>query len=65
MFSQEVCGLPEEYIQVTGAWVDAIGTIVSAYAEMRALAGLDDMNNELSTIGEGLQAVESFDSGNG
>lgn len=52
--------MPEEYIQVTGEWFDAIGTIISAYAEMRALAGLDDMNNELATIGEGLQAVGSL-----
>ncbi|MDT8861406.1 hypothetical protein N0O92_14385 [Alkalihalobacillus sp. MEB130] len=42
---------------LTGAWLDAIGTIISAIAEVRALAGLNTINNRLVTVGEGLQAV--------
>ncbi|WNF37223.1 hypothetical protein RJD24_01825 [Bacillaceae bacterium IKA-2] len=41
---------------VVGAWIDAIGTIISAIAEVRTLAGLDGSNNKLVAIGEGLQA---------
>ncbi|UJW56151.1 hypothetical protein HXZ66_01325 [Bacillus sp. A116_S68] len=42
---------------LVGAWLNAIGTIISAAAEVRALAGFDDINNKLVSIGEGLQAV--------
>ncbi|UTR16794.1 hypothetical protein MM221_09900 [Salipaludibacillus sp. LMS25] len=42
---------------LVGAWLNAIGTIISAAAEVRALAGFDDINNRLVSIGEGLQAV--------
>lgn len=42
---------------VTGAWLDAIGTIMSAVAEVRTLAGLNEINKKLVAIGEGLQAV--------
>lgn len=40
-----------------GAWVDAIGTIVSAYAELREISGFNDENDKIVSIGEGLQAV--------
>ncbi|GAE24398.1 hypothetical protein JCM9140_317 [Halalkalibacter wakoensis JCM 9140] len=49
--------MKDEEKLLTGAWLDAIGTLISATAEMRALAGLDEINNKLITIGEGLQAV--------
>ncbi|WP_078578444.1 DUF6944 family repetitive protein [Salipaludibacillus agaradhaerens] len=42
---------------LVGAWLNAIGTIISAAAEVRTLAGFDDINNKLVSIGEGLQAV--------
>lgn len=45
---------------VTGAWLDAIGTIMSAVAEVRTLAGLNDINKKLVAIGEGLQAVAAI-----
>jgi hypothetical protein len=47
----------DEYKLLTGAWLDAIGTIISAIAEVRELAGFNDLNNKLVAIGEGLQAV--------
>lgn len=40
-----------------GGWLDAVGTIISAIAEVRTLVGLNDVNNRLVAIGEGLQAV--------
>lgn len=42
---------------VTGAWLDAVGTIISAFAETRELVGITQFNNRLVAIGEGLQAV--------
>ncbi|MDR7249192.1 DUF6944 family repetitive protein [Bacillus pumilus] len=45
---------------LTGAWIDAFGTIISAIAEIRSLAGMNEINNKLVAIGEGLQAVGSF-----
>ncbi|MBM4763462.1 hypothetical protein [Bacillus sp. B15-48] len=50
----------DEYKVLTGAWIDALGTIISAIAEIRALAGIDEINNKLVAIGEGLQAVGSL-----
>lgn len=40
-----------------GAWLDAVGTIISAYGELRALAGFNNINSKLVAIGEGLQAI--------
>ncbi|OIJ11822.1 hypothetical protein BKP37_15400 [Anaerobacillus alkalilacustris] len=40
-----------------GAWLIAIGTIVAAIAEVRELVGLNEVNNKLVAIGEGIQAV--------
>ena len=50
----------DEYNILTGAWIDALGTIISAIAEIRSLAGMNEINNKLVAIGEGLQAVGSF-----
>ncbi|MBU8908846.1 DUF6944 family repetitive protein [Desertibacillus haloalkaliphilus] len=50
----------DEYKLLSGAWLDAIGTIVSAIAEGRELAGIQNSNELLVTIGEGLQAVGSL-----
>ena len=47
----------DEYKIVAGSWLDAVGNIISAYAEIRALAGINEINNQLVAIGEGLQAV--------
>jgi hypothetical protein len=47
----------DDYKLVTSAWLDAIGTIISALAEMRELVGITEFNNRLVAIGEGLQAV--------
>lgn len=47
----------DDYKLVTGAWLDAIGTILSAIAEIRAFQGIDQINNQLVAVGEGLQAV--------
>lgn len=46
----------EDFKALVGAWTDAIGTILSALAEARAYMGLDEYNNQLVAIGEGLQA---------
>lgn len=43
-----------------GSWIDAIGTDISAIAEIRNLAGINTINNKLVAIGEGLQAVGSL-----
>ncbi|WP_280772063.1 DUF6944 family repetitive protein [Salipaludibacillus daqingensis] len=51
--------MKEEYNQLTGAWLDAFGTIISAYGETRTLVGLNDINNQLLMIGDGLQAFGS------
>ncbi|PRR92602.1 MULTISPECIES: DUF6944 family repetitive protein [unclassified Bacillus (in: firmicutes)] len=45
---------------LTGAWIDAFGKIISAIAEIRSLAGMNEINNKLVAIGEALQAVGSF-----
>ncbi|ADU32337.1 DUF6944 family repetitive protein [Evansella cellulosilytica] len=42
---------------VAGNWIDAVGTIISAIAEVRELANVNEMNDLLVTIGEGLQAI--------
>ncbi|WP_078554480.1 DUF6944 family repetitive protein [Alkalihalobacterium alkalicellulosilyticum] len=42
---------------LVGAWLDAVGTSLSAIAETRELVGLNELNNRLVAIGEGLQAV--------
>ena len=47
----------DEYKIVAGNWLDAIGNIISAFAEIRTLAGINDINNQLVAVGEGLQAV--------
>ncbi len=49
--------MDDEYKIVAGNWLDAIGNIISAIAEIRTLAGINDINNQLVEIGEGLQAV--------
>ncbi|WP_416151773.1 DUF6944 family repetitive protein [Salipaludibacillus sp. HK11] len=46
-----------EYNQVSGAWIVAIGTLISAFGATRELVGLNDINNRIATIGEGMQAV--------
>ncbi|WP_062047264.1 hypothetical protein [Bacillus sp. JCM 19034] len=52
--------MTDEEKLLTGSWLDAIGTLISAAAEIRALAGLNDINNKLVAIGEGLQATGTF-----
>lgn len=47
----------EETKVVTGSWLDAIGTIISAIAEVRKLIGLNDVNNKLVVLGEAMQAI--------
>ncbi len=47
----------DDYKALIGAWIDAIGTIITAYSEMRAYVGLDEYNNQLVAIGDGLQAL--------
>lgn len=56
-------GLTDDERLLTGAWLAAIGTIVSAIGEVRALAGLNNINSKLVAIGEGLQAVGALLSG--
>lgn len=52
--------MTDEELLLIGAWIDAIGTDISAIAEIRALAGRNGLNNKLVSIGEGLQAVGTF-----
>jgi hypothetical protein len=47
----------DDFKALIGAWTDAVGTILSAYSEMRAFVGLDEYNNQLVAVGEGLQAL--------
>lgn len=47
----------DAYKQMIGSWIDAIGTMISGFSELRELAGLDEINNQLSVIGEALQAI--------
>lgn len=47
----------DDFKVLIGAWTDAVGTILSAYSEMRAFVGLDEYNNQLVAVGEGLQAL--------
>ncbi|MCT8140024.1 hypothetical protein H1D32_21445 [Anaerobacillus sp. CMMVII] len=49
--------MDDQQKQVIGAWIDAIGTIISAVGELRELAGLNDINKKLVAIGDALQAV--------
>ncbi|MCE7793897.1 hypothetical protein K8O68_16000 [Salipaludibacillus sp. CUR1] len=41
----------------TGAWLDATGSTLSASAAAGNLAGLNEINNKLTAVGEGLQAA--------
>jgi hypothetical protein len=50
----------DDYKLVTGAWLEAIGTIISALAETRELVGITEFNNRIVAVGEGLQAVGSM-----
>lgn len=52
--------MTDEEMILIGVWIAAIGTNISAIGEIRELAGLNDMNKKLETIGEGLQAVGAF-----
>ncbi len=45
----------DEEKHLIGAWLDGIGTILSAMAEINALSG--ERNHHVVVIGEGLQAV--------
>ncbi|MGM0901097.1 MAG: DUF6944 family repetitive protein [Bacillota bacterium] len=47
----------DDFKVLIGAWTDVVGKILSAYSEMRAFVGLDEYNNQLVAIGEGLQAL--------
>ncbi|MFA1819254.1 hypothetical protein ACDX78_03440 [Virgibacillus oceani] len=51
--------MTDNYKAFIGSWLDALGTIISALAEVRALSGLNDINNQLISIGEALQALGS------
>lgn len=49
--------MEDKYKQLIGSWADAIGTIISALAEVRESAGRNEINNRLIMVGEGLQAA--------
>lgn len=49
--------MDDEQKLLVGAWLDAIGTIIAAVAEVRELSGIEENNNQLISIGEALQAV--------
>ncbi|WP_404328165.1 hypothetical protein [Mesobacillus maritimus] len=38
----------DDFKVLIGAWTDAVGTILSAYSEMRAFVGLDEYNSTCS-----------------
>ncbi|MFN7252021.1 MAG: DUF6944 family repetitive protein [Anaerobacillus sp.] len=52
--------MTDDYKLVTGAWMEAIGTIISALAETRELVGITEFNNRIVAVGKGLQAVGSM-----
>ncbi|SES16251.1 hypothetical protein SAMN05518684_109134 [Salipaludibacillus aurantiacus] len=47
----------------TGAWLDAIGSILSASATAGNFGGLNEINNKLTAVGEGLQAAGTLING--
>lgn len=47
----------DEFKAILGAWIDVIGTVVSAIAETRAFLGFDQLYNFTLAIGEGFQAL--------
>ncbi|SES64824.1 hypothetical protein SAMN05216389_101241 [Oceanobacillus limi] len=49
--------MTDEEKLVTGAWIDAAGTIIAAIASNRAFEESPSISNKLTAVGDGLQAV--------